>query len=92
MLAPAQKTADGPVCIPSENAEQFLKHFRARVEISFSITSSDGNKKSPLKHTLIPRNSPQHRNGKKALLTSVLAHVDLLFKNITETFAGIEKV
>lgn len=79
----------------SENEQEFIKHCSARVEITFSVTPSEGNKQSlPLlaKHTLIPHNSPQHRKENEPLLTSILAHVDLLFKNITESFARIEKV
>lgn len=48
------------------NEEQFLKHFKARVEISSSMTPRDGNKKSlPLlaKHTLFPRTA--RRTGRK---------------------------
>lgn len=43
-------------------------------------------------HTLVPHDSPQHRRENGLYLTSILAHADLLFKNVTETFARIEKV
>lgn len=40
----------------------------------------------------VPCDNLGHRMENELLLTSVLAHADLLFENVTETFTRIEKV
>lgn len=83
------------------NEEEFLKHLMAKADISSFLTPTGG-KEEPLprlaknlqhsQHAAQPAAQPAAREGRWEALTSILAHVDLLFKNITEPFARIEKV
>ena len=73
---------------------EFLQRFKAKLEISLSFIPSEGKKKS---WPLLVNTSQSHtqitdHKERWTALTGILAHVDLLFKNITEALAGIEKV
>lgn len=95
-LTPGQRISDRPsASVSAENEEEFLTHFKAEGEGSLSPTRTEGKREAtatPCHARPSPTKQPTAQEGRRIELTSVLAHADLLFENVTETFAGIEKV
>lgn len=80
-------------CASHQNMKRNSNTSRPRLQ-SVSLIAGEGKKKSLplLANTPQSHRQPTAQKEKRNALTSILAHVDLLFKNITEALTGIEKV